>query len=106
MTADVIEHGSVHGERIPLDDAIKAFNATSSPARKALYAFAIATRFSQDQDPAKAFKWARTAAELYDQLPDTIDVAADHPLTVLGVSMPSYLHGDVVRNRFKGAFRS
>ncbi|KWX02565.1 hypothetical protein LI90_3608 [Carbonactinospora thermoautotrophica] len=63
-------------------------------------AYALAAR-TKGKDPATGAEWARKAIELLEQFPsDTLEQVATQRVSVGGVTLPDYLHADVVRERF------
>ncbi len=63
-------------------------------------AYALAVRYRQAWEPDKAGKWARQAIGLLDEFPaDSLEQIATRRLSVSGVTLPDYLHADLVRAR-------
>jgi hypothetical protein len=87
----------------PLDDVITEFERLQSRGRKreaAELAYAIAVRLQAEGRVRAASEYGRTCLALYDELPtDTIGQCTPTQMNVAGVSLPNYLHEDVVRSR-------
>jgi hypothetical protein len=63
-------------------------------------AYVLAVRYRQAWEPSKAGEWARKAIDLLDEFPsNSLDQVATRRISVGGVTLPSYLHADVVRER-------
>jgi hypothetical protein len=63
-------------------------------------AYALAVRYRQAWEPGKAGEWAQKAIDLLDELPsDTLEQVATTRVSVGGVTLPSFLHADLVRAR-------
>jgi hypothetical protein len=87
----------------PLDDAIAEFERLHSRGHKreaAELAYAIAVRLQAEGRVRAASEYGRACLALYDELPtETIEQCTPTQMNVAGVSLPNYLHEDVVRSR-------
>jgi hypothetical protein len=63
-------------------------------------AYALVVRYRQAWEPGKAGEWARKAIDLLSEFPsDSLEQVATRRMSVGGVTLPDYLHADVVRAR-------
>lgn len=64
-------------------------------------AYALAVRYRESGDQPKSHEWARQCIEVLKSFPsDTEQQTATIRVTVGGVTLPNYLHADVVKSRF------
>jgi hypothetical protein len=87
----------------PVGDVITEFEQMQSRGRKyeaAELAYAIAVRLQAEGRVRMASDYGRTCLALYEELPtSTIEQCTPTHMKVAGVSLPDYLHEDVVRAR-------
>ena len=87
----------------PLDNVVAEFDQMLSRGRKqeaAELAYAIAFRRQAEGRVREAAKYACACLALYAELPtNTIEQCTPTRMEVAGVSLPDYLHEDVVRAR-------
>ena len=74
-----------------------------NPREAAEIAYVIASKFKDDGEPAKAAQFGRVAIQLLDGCEmETLEQCAAINTVVEGVSLPSYFHQEVVRDRLRG----
>ena len=72
----------------------------SNPRKAAELAYAIAMLAKKDGKNKKAAKYGKESILLFDSLNvQTIDECTSRYVTINGISLPDYIHSDVVRDR-------
>ena len=87
----------------PLDHAIAEFEQMLSQGRRheaGELSYAIAVRLQAEGRVRHAAKYGQACLALYEELPtSTIEQCTPTQMKVAGVSLPDYLHEEVVRSR-------
>jgi hypothetical protein len=92
-----------HDLQPPLTDVIAELEQMLSSGRKkeaAELAYVVSIRRQAEGHVREASAYAQKCLALYEELPtDTIDQCAPTRVKIAGVSLPDYLHENVIRSR-------